>query len=140
MASRMPRREIRIVSGTPPRMNGSHSSMNAVLNWKAAKSTANTTKMSTHTTASLARNEYRADRASRASLMLVRVEMFASRGWLWAGDQVPCFFVRSMPYHFSESSVRVPSLCISSIMLLTSSTRGFGSEGASLSMAAASGS
>jgi hypothetical protein len=56
-ASRMPRTEIRIVSGTPPRMKGSHSSMNAVLNWKAAKSTASTTKMRAHTRASLARKE-----------------------------------------------------------------------------------
>jgi hypothetical protein len=38
-------------------MNGSHSSMNAVLNRKAAKSTASTIKMRTHTTASLARKE-----------------------------------------------------------------------------------
>jgi hypothetical protein len=68
----MPRTEIKMVSGTPPRMNGSHSSMNAVLNWKAAKITASTTKMRANTTASLARNEKRADRASRASLILER--------------------------------------------------------------------
>jgi len=56
-ASRMPRIQIRIVSGTPPRINGSHSSMNAVLNRKAAKNTASRMKIRTHTAASLARNE-----------------------------------------------------------------------------------
>src|SRR5215210_5815715 len=69
-----------MVSGTPPRMNGNHSSMNAVSNRKAAKRTASTTKMRTHTTASLMRNERRADRASRASLMLESVEMATSHG------------------------------------------------------------
>ena len=133
--SRMPRTQIRIVSGTPSRIKGSHCSMNAVLNRKAAKRTASRMKMRTHTTASLARNENRAERASRASLMLERVEMVAS-----ADDQAPCFFVRSMPYHFFESSVSVPSSCISFMILLTSSSSGFGSAGASLSMAAASGS
>jgi hypothetical protein len=53
----MPRMEIRMVSGTPPSRKGSHCSMNAVLNWNAAKSTASATKMSTHTKASLARKE-----------------------------------------------------------------------------------
>ena len=131
----MPRMEIRIVSGTPARRNGSHSNMNAVLNWNAAKSTASTMKMSAHTTASLARKEKRADRASSASLMLESVEMVAS------GDQAPCFTVRSVPsYHFFESLVSVPSSCISSTILLTSSTRGCGLPGASLSMATASGS
>jgi hypothetical protein len=79
-----------MVSGTPPRRNGSHSSMNAVLNWKAAKITASRMKIRTHTTASLARKERRADRASRASLMLESVDMVASDE-----GQAPCFLVRS---------------------------------------------
>ena len=124
-----------MVSGTPARRKGSHWIMNAVLNWNAAKSTASTAKMSAHTRASLTRKETRADRASRASLMLERVEMVAS------GDQASCFTVRSMPsYHFFESLVSVPSSCISSTILLTSSTSGCGLPGASLSMATASGS
>ncbi len=124
-----------MVSGTPARRKGSHWIMNAVLNWNAAKSTASTTKMSAQTRASLARKETRADRASSASLMLFSVEMVAS------GDQPPCFTVRSVPsYHFFESSVSVPSSCISSTILLTSSTSGCGSAGASLSKATASGS
>jgi hypothetical protein len=49
--------EIRIVSRTPAEMNGSHCSMNAVSNRKAAKRTASATKIRIQTTASLARNE-----------------------------------------------------------------------------------
>ena len=79
-----------MVSGTPARRNGSHSSMNAVLNWKAAKNTASTMKIRTHTRANLTRKETRADRASRASLMLESVDMIASEE-----DQAPCFLVRS---------------------------------------------
>ena len=52
-------------------------------------------------------------------------------------DQEPCFLVRSVPNHFLESSVRVPSSCILFMIVLTSSMSGCGSAGASLSTAAA---
>jgi hypothetical protein len=78
MASRIPRTEMRMVSGTPPSMNGSHSSMNGTLNWKAANTIPSTMKMPTHTAASLTRNGMRAERASRVSLILENVEMSAS--------------------------------------------------------------
>ena len=67
-----------MVSGTPASMNGSHSSMNGTLNWKAAKKIPSTMKIPTHTAASLTRNGMRAERASRVSLILENVEMSAS--------------------------------------------------------------
>ena len=80
MASTIPRTEMRMVRETPPRMNGSHSSINGVLNWKAANRIPSTMKIPTHPAASLMRNGMRAERASRASLMLESVEMPASVG------------------------------------------------------------
>src|SRR3712207_7783955 len=55
------------VSGTPFKRKGNHSSMNSVSNRNAAKITASPAKMSTHTTASLVRNEKRPSKASTAS-------------------------------------------------------------------------
>ena len=78
-----------MVSGTPPRMNGSHSSMNAVLNRKAAKSTASRMKIRTHTAASLARNEYARGPRLQGVPYVGEVDGRLRR------DQAPCFFVRS---------------------------------------------
>ena len=49
-----------------------------------------TMKIKTHTRANLTRKETRADRASKASLMLESADMIASEE-----DQAPCFLVRS---------------------------------------------
>jgi hypothetical protein len=51
--------------------------MNGTLNWKAANKIPSTMKIPTHTAASLTRNGMRAERVSRASLMLENVEMLA---------------------------------------------------------------
>ena len=123
----------------------SYSRIQGTSNFARAKKPPSRTKMETHTSATLTRNERRPPPAeTRRGRDGVVPAPCGSAALTWCatalGQPPGCWTVRSVPYHFIDIAVSVPSVCICWMMSEIFCTKLVVSSGADLSIATASGS